>query len=76
MNNKIFLVPLLTLFIILSFLISLVYGIYTIKETNIKKNWCNINCLFIFGCILFILLASFNSYIYTQRNIKSPKLIV
>jgi hypothetical protein len=75
--NRIILVPLFTIFIILSFLISLSYGInYNPKIYNNTSSYLIKNVLIFISTVLIILLIVFNFIIFKNYTNKPFKLIV
>ncbi len=81
-KNKIILVPLLTSFIVFSFLISLAYAISINSNRankliiNNKSFYYDRNCLIFISILLIIMLIIFNIYMVFHRYEKSHKLIV
>ena len=79
-TSRIILIPIFTTFIVLSFLISLAYGIKYNSNINEKSTslLCIKNGFVIISTVLIILLTLFNSYIlFSNINYEKPyKLIV
>ena len=77
-TSRIILIPIFTTFIVLSFLISLAYGINSPNFDDKSSLFCIKNSFIIISTVLIILLTLFNSYIlFTNINYEKPyKLIV
>ncbi len=72
-KNKILIVPIISIFILLSLFISVAYGIN--NDIN-KKVRCDNKCIIITSTLLIILLIIFNCYIFFNRYEKPIRFIV